>query len=240
MQQDPNDELLKLTFYATPAHSCSYLPDKQATTVFLDPEKQISKKLYTRLSESGFRRSGSHIYRPHCEQCQACVPVRIPVAQFNPNRSQKRCLKKGAHFSAEMSAAEFSPEHYQLYERYLSARHHDGDMYPPSEQQYRDFLFSDWSNTEFLNIYDGQKLITCSVVDRLSNGFSAVYTYYDPDYAKFSLGRLAILQLIEQAKSAAMEYLYLGYLVKDCRKMKYKSEYRPLDCLVGNRWVRLN
>jgi len=239
VQPDPNDELLKLTFYATPSHSCSYLSEQQATTVFLDPEKHISKKLYTRLSETGFRRSGSHIYRPHCETCQACVPVRIPVNQFKANRSQRRCLKKGSLFRSELSEARYHDEHYHLYERYLRERHADGDMYPPSHQQYQDFLFSEWSNTEFLNIYDQNKLIACSVIDRLDNAFSAVYTYFDPKYEHYSLGKLAILRLIEAAKDAHLDFLYLGYLVKDCRKMEYKSEYRPLDCLVGNRWVRL-
>jgi arginine-tRNA-protein transferase len=238
--QDPHDELLKLTFYATPAHSCSYIEKQQATTVFLDPEKVINRRLYTRLSETGFRRSGMHIYRPHCESCQACVPVRIPVQQFLPNKNQRRCLKRGAMFQSQFEAAYFSEEHYRLYERYLSERHADGDMYPPSEQQYREFLFSDWANTQFLSFYDQQKLIACSVVDRLDNALSAVYTYFDPDYDRFSPGRLAVLTLVNIAKENQLDFVYLGYLVKECRKMKYKSEYRPLDCFIGNRWIRLN
>jgi arginine-tRNA-protein transferase len=238
--QDPHDELLKLTFYATPAHSCSYIEKQQATTVFLDPEKVINRRLYTRLSETGFRRSGMHIYRPHCESCQACVPVRIPVQQFLPNKNQRRCLKRGAKFQSQFEAAHFSEEHYRLYERYLSERHADGDMYPPSEQQYREFLFSDWANTQFLSFYDQQKLIACSVVDRLDNALSAVYTYFDPDYDRFSPGRLAVLTLVNIAKENQLDFVYLGYLVKECRKMKYKSEYRPLDCFIGNRWIRLN
>ncbi len=240
MIQDPHDELLKLTFYATPAHSCSYIEKQQATTVFLDPEKIINRKLYTRLSETGFRRSGMHIYRPHCETCQACVPVRVPVEQFSPNKNQRRCLKKGEGFNYRMEPARYIPEHYLLYERYLHQRHADGDMYPPSEQQYREFLFSDWANTQFLSFYDKDKLIACSVIDRLENALSAVYTYFDPDYEKYSPGRLAILTLIKEAQSLDLDFVYLGYLVKDCRKMKYKSEYRPLDCLIGNRWIRLN
>lgn len=240
MQQDPNDELLKLTFYATPAHSCSYLSDEQATTVFLDPEKRISQKLYTRLSETGFRRSGNHIYRPHCETCQACVPVRVPVNQFNANRSQRRCLKKAQRFHYQFEPATYSQEHYQLYEAYISERHGDGDMYPPSEQQYKDFLLSPWAHTQFMSFYDGTELIACAVVDLLDNGFSAVYTYYDPKYSNYSLGKFAILSLIEEAQLRQLKYVYLGYLVKDCQKMKYKSEYRPLDCHIGNRWVRLN
>ncbi|WP_144394792.1 arginyltransferase [Pleionea sediminis] len=239
MQQDPNDELLKLTFYATPSHRCSYLEDQQATTVFLDPEKIITQKLYTRLSETGFRRSGNHIYRPHCENCQACVPVRIPVKRFQPNRTQRRCLKKGEKFEFRAEAAEFSEKHYALYERYLRERHADGDMYPPTEQQYKDFLLSPWVSSKFLSFYDEEKLIACAVVDILDSGISAVYTYFDPDYSSYSLGRLAILRMIEEARKDSMDYVYLGYLVKDCQKMKYKSEYRPLDCFIGNRWVLL-
>ncbi len=239
MQQDPNDELLKLTFYATPSHRCSYLEEHQATTVFLDPEKKINQRLYTRLSETGFRRSGNHIYRPHCETCQACVPVRIPVNKFKPSRSQKRCLNKARHLQSRLEPAEFSHEHYRMYERYLRDRHADGDMYPPTEQQYREFLFSPWATTQFLSFYDDGKLVACAVVDMLEHGMSAVYTYFDPDYATFSPGKLAILRMIESARDNNLDYVYLGYLVKDCRKMKYKSEYRPLDCFIGNRWVLL-
>ncbi|NVJ59987.1 MAG: arginyltransferase [Gammaproteobacteria bacterium] len=239
MLPETTDELLKLSFYATPSHSCSYLKDQQATTVFLDPEKHVNQKLYTRLSETGFRRSGSHIYRPHCETCQACVPVRVPVAQFAPNRTQKRCLKKGQNFLMKFESAYYDDQQYALYELYLSERHSDGDMYPPSKTQYKEFLFSDWANTKFLSLFDNDKLIVCSVIDELDNGYSAVYTYFHPDYDKFSLGRLAILRLIEFAESQNKDFVYLGYLVKECRKMKYKSEYRPLDCLVGNRWIRL-
>jgi arginine-tRNA-protein transferase len=237
--QDPNDELLKLTFYATPSHSCSYIENQQATTVFLDPEKLINRRMYTRLSETGFRRSGMHIYRPHCETCQACVPVRIPVREFSPNKNQRRCLKKGQKFTYRFESAAFSKEHYLLYEKYLTERHADGDMYPPSEQQYREFLFSHWADTRFLSFYDEQKLIGCSVVDQLDNALSAVYTYFDPDYDRYSPGKLAILTLVEIAQASQMDFVYLGYLVKNCRKMRYKSEYRPLDCLIGNRWIRL-
>ncbi|MEE4245353.1 MAG: arginyltransferase [Kangiellaceae bacterium] len=240
MLPDPNDELLDLTFYATPAHACSYLANKQATTVFLDPEKKISARLYNRLSETGFRRSGTHIYRPHCDSCQACIPVRVPVNEFTPNKNQRRCRKKGRDFHVEFCKAEFNPVHYALYHKYITLRHSDGDMFPPSEQQYQDFLFCKWADTEYLNIYQDNNLIACSVVDVLDNSLSAVYTFFDPDYDKFSLGRLAILHLIEQAKTRGMHFLYLGYLIKDCQKMKYKSEYRPIDCLIGNRWLKLN
>ncbi|MCO7222763.1 arginyltransferase [Pleionea sp. CnH1-48] len=240
MQQDPNDELLKLRFYATPPHTCSYLTEQQATTVFLDPEKQISSKLYTRLSESGFRRSGSHVYKPYCQQCEACVPVRIPAAKFRPNRNQRRCLKRGSFLEVKIQPAIFNQEQYELYERYIHERHSDGDMYPPSESQFKDFLLCDWSQTEFICFYDKGELIATAVVDWLNSGLSAVYTYYNPDYSYLSPGRLAILTMIEIAKTRELDYVYLGFLVRNCQKMKYKSEYRPLDCFVGNHWIQLN
>ncbi len=239
MQSEPTEELLNLTFYATPGHRCSYLPNQTATTAFLDPDKKITQKLYSRLSENGFRRSGDHIYRPHCQNCNACVPVRIPVSTFVPTKNQMRCSKKAQHLTFLFEPAEFSDNHYQLYENYINTRHHDGDMYPTSQKQFKEFLICSWANTQFLSFYDNKKLIACSVVDLLDNGYSAVYNYFDPAYSHLGLGKLAILTLIEQSKLRDLPYVYLGYLIKDCRKMKYKSEYRPLDCLIGNRWVTL-
>ena len=214
MQQDPNDELLKLKFYATPPHTCSYLERQQATTVFLDPEKQISHKLYTRLSESGFRRSGNHVYKPFCQKCESCVSVRVPVYRFKPNKNQKRCLKKNQHIRVEITPAQDDAQQYQLYQKYINERHSDGDMYPPSREQFKDFLFSDWVNTDFFSFYDGDKLIMTAVVDWLDNGLSAVYTYFDPAYQSLSPGRFAILTMIEECQRRAKDYVYLGFLIK--------------------------
>lgn len=233
---------MKIPLYTTPEHDCPYLPDKQAKTLFLTPEVQANKSVYQALIANGFRRSGDHIYRPHCETCNACISVRLPVKLFKPNKQQRRCFKKGQRFTTQNRPAVYDDEHYQLFERYLSIRHRDGDMYPTSPAQFKEFVLCDWLETQFLDFYDPltSMLIATSVYDILDDGLSAVYTFFDPDYHKFSPGRLALLQLIEQAKIAEMPFVYLGYWIKNCQKMSYKGEYRPSECFVNNQWILLN
>ncbi|MGI1677832.1 MAG: arginyltransferase [Cellvibrionaceae bacterium] len=228
--------LSHIKLFATHPHECSYLPEKEATTVFIDPEEVIDKELYQQLSAMGFRRSGSHVYRPNCENCNACIPVRIPVSLFLPNRRQKRCMKANADLVIAYVEGGDSEEYYLLYERYISARHKDGDMYPPSREQFSGFLTKEWGITRFVEMRLDEKLIGVMVCDKLDDGLSAVYTYFDPDYPKRSLGVFGILSQIQLAQELNLKYLYLGYWIKESQKMAYKSEYRPLELLVEKRW----
>ena len=134
--------LRDLKVYTTYPHSCSYLEDKEATTLFVDPRTQVDGKLYSQLSLMGFRRSGSHIYRPHCSQCNACVPARIVADDFQPNRSQKRAWKRNQHVAMHEIESIASEEYFELYRRYIESRHRDGDMYPPLRDQYESFLLN--------------------------------------------------------------------------------------------------
>jgi len=233
-------ELARLKFYATQPHPCSYLPAEQATTLFLDPSQPMDAQVYAQLSDMGFRRSGDHLYRPHCQQCRACVPARIPVADFLPDRQQKRILKRNAHLEVRSLAADFEEEHYALYARYIEGRHADGDMYPPSREQYLSFLVRDLPFTRFYEFREDGRLLAVAVTDVLPNGLSAVYTFYDPDEEKRSLGRYAILWQIGETARLGLDAVYLGYWIKDCRKMSYKTQYRPLELLVNSRWVKLS
>lgn len=230
-----------LTFFLTPPHACPYLSDEQSQTLFLSPEILTDTLLYSALINKGFRRSGEHIYRPHCAQCNACISVRVPVEKFVASKQQLRCLKKGKKFAKSISVAQFSQQQYQLFDRYISVRHNDGDMYPTSSKQFKEFLLADWLECEFLIFTDivKQKMIATCVYDKVNNGLSAVYTYFDPDYSRYSLGRLAILSLIELAKRQQLDYVYLGYWIKNSQKMAYKGEYRPLECFVNDEWVYL-
>ncbi len=228
--------LSQIKLFATHPHECSYLPDRLATTVFIDPEEVIDKGLYQHLSTMGFRRSGAHVYRPNCENCNACIPVRVPVNLFLPNRRQKRCLKANKDVSIALSKTDDNDEYYSLYERYINARHKDGDMYPPSREQFSSFLTKEWGITVFIEMRLGEKLIGVMVCDQLNDGLSAVYTYFDPDYPKRSLGVFAILSEIHLAQELGLQYLYLGYWIKESPKMAYKSEYRPVELLVEKRW----
>lgn len=230
-------DLANLTFFATQPHACSYLPDAQATTLFLDPHRTLDTKTYSQLSALGFRRSGDLLYRPHCRTCTACVPARIPVNSFTANRQQNRIYKRNADLVTRTSKPAMTEEIYQLFAQYITARHADGDMYPPSPEQFNSFLVSkdDWCVFHEFR-YNG-RLLAVAVTDYLENGLSAVYTFFDPKEERRSLGRYAILWQIQEARRLKLQAVYLGYWIKNSRKMNYKTEYRPLELLINQQWV---
>ncbi len=228
-----------MQFFLTPKHPCSYLNRNNAQTLFFDPRQIITPAIYQSLTDQGFRRSGSHLYRPHCGECQACIPTRVPVEEFVPKRRHRRVLRKNEDLLVRIDEATFSRRHYHLYERYISLRHADGDMYPASEDQYRSFLLSPWSNSLFVSTYAGERLLSVAVTDRQPQGLSAIYTFFEPGETERSLGVYSILQQIELCREWGLPYLYLGYWVKDCDKMNYKTQYRPTELFINNRWVRL-
>ena len=217
-----------LNLYLTTEHECGYLPDHKATNLVPDPCVQMSMPLYSQLIELGYRRSGSYTYRPHCNNCRECIPCRIPVARFRPNRSQKRCLQANRDCSIEMINAGFSDEHFSLYRRYINARHADGNMANPQPEDFSHFLYSDWSDTFFLEFREENRLLAVAVCDRLNSGLSAVYSYFEPDQPNRSLGTYCVLKMIEQARRMRLDHLYLGYLIHESQKMQYKQHFRPL------------
>ena len=238
MQDEHSED--QAQFFLTPKHPCSYLPRNNAQTLFFDPRETVTPPLYQSLTDQGFRRSGSHLYRPHCGSCQACVPTRLPVEEFKLTRSQRRTLKRNSDLTVRVEEATFTKRHYHLYERYISLRHADGDMYPASEDQYRSFLLSPWSNSLFVSLYKEEQLLSVAVTDQQQHGLSAIYTFFEPTETKRSLGTLSILQQISLCQELELPYLYLGYWIRDCDKMAYKINYRPTELFVNNAWVRLN
>lgn len=229
-----------IQLFATHPHECSYLPDQQAATIFVDPNANIDINTYSQLSASGFRRSGSHLYRPHCANCNACISVRVPVADFLPSRNQKRCLKQNQDLEIRVVDDIDTDEHYELYADYIARRHSDGDMFPATNEQYRGFLTHEWGATRFLEMRLQGQLIGVAVSDQLDDALSAIYTFYDCDHEKRSLGRFAVLHQIQRAQSLGLKHLYLGYWIKACEKMSYKSQYRPLEILREHKWLRVN
>ena len=227
----------QVRFFATPAHPCSYLPDRDATTVFLDPGYPKTPALYTALSRMGFRRSGAHIYRPRCSRCNACIPVRIPVARFRPRRIHRRVRSANRDITFRVRPARFEPQHFALYRRYISARHAGGGMDDPSPGQYRDFLTSKWCDTLFFEYSLDAGVVAVSVIDRLVDAFSCVYTFFDPAHVRRSLGTYAILHAIEVARRRSLQWLYLGYYIAESPKMRYKGDYRPQERFVDGRWT---
>ncbi|MFW5450155.1 MAG: arginyltransferase [Methylophagaceae bacterium] len=218
------------------SHDCSYLPNEQSQNIYPDPKQTMSNTLYSQLIQSGFRRSGNQAYRPHCPNCQACVPVRINLHEFTPSRSQRRCLQRNQHLKISFHPAEFNPEHYQLYQHYLSSRHHDGGMANPTEESYVNFLTSYWSDTQFIEFRDQSQLIAVAVTDFVHQGLSAFYTFFEPELTTQSLGTYAILHQIALAKQQELSWLYLGYWIENCQKMSYKQSFSGLEAYRDQQW----
>lgn len=221
-------------------HACSYLDGRLARSGFIHPSVTMDTPLYSQLIASGFRRSGDHVYKPYCEGCQACVPTRLPVALFQADRRQKRCGKRNAQTRVVIKAPEYDPRHFQLYQRYLGARHDKPGEEPTSASDYIKFLGSSWCDTLFVEFLIGGQLAAVAVVDVVTDGLSAVYTFFDPVFADYSPGVYAVLWQIETAKHLGLEYLYLGYWIKDCRKMRYKIDYQPLTGLIDGQWQAIS
>lgn len=230
--------LQTLRFFATPEHECSYLENEKARTLFVDPQAEIDAEIYAQLADMGFRRSGSHIYRPHCVTCDACISVRIPAYEFQISKSQKRIWSRNRDLQIETISPTLTDEIYQLYERYITERHADGDMYPASPGQFASFLADSTQKSWFhlMRNADG-KLLGVAVSDSLLQGQSAVYTFYDPNEEQRSLGTFAVLWQLMQLREQGGGYLYLGYWVKQCRKMNYKARFYPLEKLEQGVWI---
>jgi len=229
----------ELSLYVTPPHECSYLDNKQAITVFVDPYMPIDTLLYKKLAAHSFRRSGEYLYRPQCEYCHACIAVRLAVNEFKPRRIQKRIWNKNQDLDITAQPATFKQEHFELYSRYLAFRHQGAGMDNPTPKDYLGFLASSWSKTFFYEFCLQDKLLAIAVIDVFENGLSAVYTFFDPEFNQRSLGANAVLFEIDLAKKLGLEYLYLGYWIEDCRKMAYKTDYQPLEYYVAHAWQKI-
>ncbi|MBL1276227.1 MAG: arginyltransferase [Ectothiorhodospiraceae bacterium] len=228
-----------LTFFASAPHTCGYIPEQTATTAFADPKAEMNTRTYSALAELGFRRSGSHVYTPHCHHCQACVPTRLPVANFQPNRKQRRTHNNTRmNVTATITTATFRDEQFALYQRYIAARHTGGGMDDSDPEKYMDFLTSDWSQTEFVEFRVDNQLIAVAVQDILTRGLSSVYTYFDPNFTGLSIGHYALLWQINEARQRNLPWLFLGYWISQCQKMNYKQEYRPIELFQNGSWRR--
>jgi len=241
----PSDTPLhKLQFYVTTGYTCGYLPNRMAQSLIAAPQHLVDANVYSGLIQQGFRRSGKFSYRPHCENCQECVPVRVVLEKFSPNRSQKRAFKQHQNLTATILPVGFHEEHYALYASYQRARHSDdktpeqtdSDSQENDVEQYQSFLCQSNVESVLIEFREEDQLKMVSVIDIVRDGISAVYTFYDTSDNTTSYGTYNILWQALWAQTLDLPYLYLGYWIKDSRKMAYKQNYRPLEKLIDGEW----
>lgn len=234
-----NDQT-RLQFYASAPETCSYLPDRQSVSAFANPHIDMDMQTYNELIQLGFRRSGGYLYRPHCPNCEQCISTRIPVQTYRFSRNDKRIMRRNSDLQIRQRDGRYIEQHFELYRRYINSRHSGGSMNNPSKSDYHRFLICDWTDSAFIEFWLDNKLLAVAVTDITSSGHSAVYTFYDPEQKARSLGHFAILKQIEISQQQCLPYLYLGYWIKDCRKMSYKARYRPAEGFVNNNWVEFD
>lgn len=234
-----DDDNLRL-FHSAP-HPCGYWPQRQARDLVLDPRDPRLPAHYPMALQWGFRRSGDLVYRPSCGSCRACVPVRVAVADFTPDRSQRRCLDRNADLETHIVAPTISDEYLALYQRYLVARHPGGGMDGHGAHEFEQFLIGSWNDSRFLELRqrDSHRLLAVAVTDLAQDALSAVYTFYDPAESARSLGTLGLLQQITWARREGRAHLYLGYWIEGHPKMDYKRRFRPLQAFNGRSWQPL-
>lgn len=224
-----------MKFGITLPFECSYLPDEQEKLlVCMEPNEDLAKH-YSTLIQAGFRRSGEQLYRPHCGSCNECESLRIVTSQFTPSKSQKRVLLKNKDIQINIIEGE-RDDYYPLYQEYIIGAHPDGAMFPPSYEQYRNFIHCHWQSPIFIEGRIDGKLVGVAVTDRVQFGLSALYTFFDPKMNKFSLGTFFILQQIQICQQRKVPYLYLGYQIDQCNKMNYKNKFFPHQRYRNNKW----
>ncbi|MDR3413870.1 MAG: arginyltransferase [Formivibrio sp.] len=239
MSDSLRSQSIPIQFYATASYPCSYLDGREARSQVAAPADMVDAEVYGQLLQHGFRRSGQFVYRPACDDCHACVPVRIPVVAFQPNRSQQRAGKRHADLKGRVLGLKFVNEHFQLYQRYQAARHPGGGMDLDDREQYENFILKSNVASFLVEFRENGILRMVSLIDQVDDGLSSAYTFFEPGVPGTSYGVCNILWQIGLARQLRLPYLYLGYWIGACRKMAYKTQYRPLEGLVGGKWQLL-
>jgi arginine-tRNA-protein transferase len=228
-------------FVGTRAMPCPYLPDRTERKVVTDLAVPNAAELYEVLSRAGFRRSHGLAYRPACPGCTACVPVRIVVDDFVPDKSFRRTTRSNIDLGEELRPASATIEQYRLFVRYQNGRHKGGEMSTMSFRDYRAMVEDSPVETFIVEYRDRKReLVAVMLGDRQADALSAVYSFFRPDMERRSLGNHMVLSLIDRARKIALRYVYLGYWIPDSRKMGYKARFRPLEGLGADGWARVS
>lgn len=226
-----------LVFLLTREASCPYLPGRRERKLVTELSGPDAAENYDLLSRAGFRRSHAVAYRPACNACQECVPVRVVVDSFQPGRSLRRVMRRNAGLKSAIRPAQATSEQYALFARYLAWRHGDGEMAGMGFADYRSMIDDTPIDSGLLELRQSEgNLAACCLVDRSSDGLSAVYSFFDPHRSADSLGSFIVLRLIEEARRRALPYVYLGYWIAASRKMAYKIRFQPLEAFGPEGW----
>ncbi|MCB6184509.1 arginyltransferase [Leeia sp. TBRC 13508] len=223
-------------FYSTSSYQCSYLDNQRARSQVAITNEAVDRETYSQLIRHGFRRSGMFVYRPHCDLCRACVPVRLVANGFSPNRTQRKIWNRQSDMQVNIIRPVEKAEHYHLYQRYQKSRHAGGGMDEDGYDQYRSFLLKSPVDTWLVEFRKNGVLKIVSVIDMLDDGLSAVYTFFEPDEPEASYGVYTIMWQVQYLQQIGKPYVYLGYWIENCRKMNYKSAYQPLEKLQDGVW----
>lgn len=232
--------IARLQFYVTAPYPCSYLPARLARSQVATPSHLVDARVYGALVQLGFRRSGAFTYRPRCDQCASCLPVRVVAPDFKPSRCHRRTMRRLAALRVGREPLKFDSEHYRLYLRYQRARHPGGGMDHDSREQYEHFLLHSNVHTQLFTFREHDQLRAVSIVDELEDGLSCVYTFYDPSNPSSGFGTFTILWQIQRCVALDRRYVYLGYWIKESPKMAYKIGFRPMEGYIEGSWQRLS
>jgi len=228
-------------FFGTLPQPCPYLPGRRECKAVTELDGAEAIALHDRLTRAGFRRSHGVVYRPTCVGCDACVPVRVPVADFRPGRSLRRTWRRNADLVARETPPRATNEQYTLFARYQRSRHADGGMAAMTETDYRAMVEETPVRTMMIEFRDGDgRLVAASLTDRLDDGLSGVYKFFDPDQAGRGAGTHIVLWHIARVRELGLAHVYLGYWIAECRKMAYKTRFRPIEAFGPDGWYRLD
>lgn len=220
----------------TPEIACPYLSEQKERIGLVMDAPFFSPEGYDLLAQQGFRRTGDNIYRPCCKSCQACQSLRVDANNFTPSKSQKKHLKQLAKLNVVFKE-KLDENWFSLYERYINQRHRTGSMYPANKASFIDFTHSQWQKIIFMHLYDNGKLIAIAVTDVLKSGFSALYTFFEPEH-HYSLGSICILAQLQKAKQVNLPWVYLGFQIDACQTMNYKTKFKPNERFIKGKWEK--